>query len=491
MRPPQELPDDVWLFVAHWCDGADSSAMASTCQQCRRVFRRGQRLLMVATPAHIRSGIFDWLASGVDDPPMGSLTIIVPDMRNQETNRHPVRIVPDVRNRNTNRRPMPDADQTKFLSAVRSVVAAAVPNLRLVIGVPVALSSLADAMQSLVYGGRLCLDLSRWSMHDLIALHDGQPLWAMLVQLSGLRLILDSTGIGDCIFLGMVCAIEASLWTDQPVAWCDVNLGLAQSLITDKGLTAMIRGLGQCPRLVQLTVDLTENHGIGPEKLDVLAAAMGHIPAIHITLDTLFCYIRLKGTSDNHLPMPDVRTFSLSVMRHEIHPRALWIPHRLVQLCLNLSQTSLVGVAGDERLGFALLGQALTATAGTLQTLTLGIAHMNFMDATFVYFCSVGLLPLIHLRGLALDVACNRLTNVGVDVLQHVLSPTIRELTWNIGFNMSVQRVCLRAARGLQTVFLKMCGTRVTELQLPTQVCPPPSVGACVAPPRTGLVCHA
>ena len=407
--------------------------------------------------------MFDWLerhVSGcVDGPPMGSLTIIVPDM---STNR--------CHNEN---REIHTMDKTKFLSAVRSVSAAAVPDLTLVIGAPLALSSLADAMQSFVTGGRLCLDLSNWYMHDLIALYDGRPLWAMLVRLSGLRLILDGTGASDEVVLGMVCAVEASLLTDQPVAWRDVNLGLARNLITDNGLTAMIRSLGRCPQLVQLTLDLTENDKIRhPEKLDMLACVIGHIPVLHIKFDARFCHIPLKSTRDDPIPMPNVRTFSLSVTCHQIFPHALLpcIPHRLVHLCLNVSQTKLLCVDGDERAGFGHLGQALMATADTLQILTLGMAHMEFTDSMFVYFCSVGLLPLIHLHRLALDVACNQLTDVGVDSLQHVLSPTIRELKWNLGCNTAVQRVCLEAAQGLRNVMLEVCGTRVKHLQLPAQV---------------------
>ena len=232
----------------------------------------------------------------------------------------------------------------------------------------------------------------------------------------------------------IMCAIEASLLTNQPVAWRELNLGLAHNLITDEGLTAMIHSLGRCPQLVQLTLDLTDNNNIrDPEKLDTLACVLGHIPALHIKLDACGRQERkkLQRTSDDTIPMPNVQIFSLSVMGHHIFPHALRIPHRLVHLCLNIPK-----LEGDERTGFCPLGQALVATAATLQILRLGIAHTNLMDSPFVYFCSVGLKPLIHLRRLALDVEGNRLTNIGVDALQHVLSPTIQELKWNIGNNM-------------------------------------------------------
>jgi hypothetical protein len=474
--PPQELPDDIWLFLAYWCDGTDSKAMACTCQQFRRVFRRGQHIVMVATWARIQSGVFGWLeryVSGhtggcVDGPPMGSLTIVLPETPIVSQWQH-CRLYQHCR------RLCPHTDQTPFLCAVRSAVAAAIPDLNLVIGAPLSLSLLADALQ-LFTGDGLSLDLSNhtmdhrlpgggiiaivrsnWSTQHLLALHDVQPLWAIVVRCSRLQLKLDATGATDSVVLGMAAAIEASLLTNQPVAWRSVTLGLANNSITDEGLTAMIQSLGQCPRLVQLTLDLTENQNIRhPEKLKRIAGVLAHIPEIHVTLDTRFCYIPLSGTSDDH-NLSNVRTFGLSVMRHEIHPNALPIPHQLVHLCLNISQTHLVGVDGDSEMGFDRVGRALRATAATLQTLTLDMAHMNFMDATFAYFCSLGLLPLIHLRRMSLDVACNRLTNVGVDALQQTLSASVDYLKWNVGFNTTVQEVSLCAAQGLHTVILEMC----------------------------------
>ena len=291
--------------------------------------------------------------------------------------------------------------------------------------------------------------------------------------MSKLQLKLDGTRASDNVILGMVCAIEASLTTDQPVAWRDVKLGLARNLITDEGLTSMIRSLGRCPQLVRLTLDLTENQDIRhPEKLDRMLGALGHIPSLHIRLDTLFCYIPLKQTSDEDmLPMPDVRTFSCSLLRHQIFPGALRIPHRLVHLCLDISQSQLMGTMDKELAGFRTLGQALMATAATLQNLTLGMGHMQMTDATFVYFCSVGLSPLIRLRRLSLDTACNQLTDIGVDALQHaLLSPTMQHLEWKLCFNVDVRAVHLHAAPCLRVVLLNVCGTRVAHIQLPAQV---------------------
>ena len=81
------LPDEVWLCIAGDCDGATSNAMASVCQQFRQVFRRNRPFVFIATPARIQSGLFRWLeryvsrsAGGVDGPPMGSLTIVLPVM---------------------------------------------------------------------------------------------------------------------------------------------------------------------------------------------------------------------------------------------------------------------------------------------------------------------------------------------------------------------------------------------------------------------------
>ena len=119
-----------------------------------------------------------------------------------------------------------------------------------------------------------------------------------------------------------------------------------------------------------------------------LMAAIGHIPSIDITLDARFCHLTLKGEDGvGTIPMSNVSVFRLSVMRHEIFPHdTLQIPHQLVRLSLNLNHSHIVGVDGNEQFRFGPLGQALRATADTLQTLTLGIGHMNFVDSTFVYF---------------------------------------------------------------------------------------------------------
>ena len=228
-----ELPHHVLLFLSRWCDATDCSAMASTCETLRHVFRRGQRLRLVATPRRIRAGMFDWLERCVLGPPMASLTIILQEMM-----------------LNVGRHRVPIMDQPTFLSAVRAAVTAAIPDLTFVIGVPLSLSSLADAMQSLACGGRLCLDLSNWSLHHLTALHDGQPLWTILMRQSGLHLKLNGTGANDRVINGMVCAINASLLTGQPVEWQDVTFELATNAVTDEGLTALVRGLGRCPQLV-------------------------------------------------------------------------------------------------------------------------------------------------------------------------------------------------------------------------------------------------
>ena len=122
--------------------------------------------------------------------------------------------------------------------------------------------------------------------------------------------------------------------------------------------------------------------------------------------------------------MPDVRNLSLSLMRHQIFHDTLRIPHRLVHLCLDISESLFMGIVDDELAGFRTLGQGLAATAATLQILKLGMAHLQMMDSTFVYFCSVGLSPLTQLCRLSLDTSSNQLTNVGVEALQHALSPT-------------------------------------------------------------------
>ena len=333
--PCTQIPDDLWLYIARGCDGPEINTMASLCHHFRQLFRCSRQFVMVAThrigqtatnslrdwlmcpilaaPARIQSGMLHWLEQCISDsvggPPMGALTIVLPDMPVDHQGHHESRCL---------------TRQTEFLRAVR-VAAAAIPIVKLIIGlcVPLSLSLLADALQSLACGGHLVLDLSDRVVYQnqqhLITLHTARPLWATLVQLTVLRLDLDGLSVKNNVVLGMVCAIEASLtrigpfpvpclqemcpilsWTtNQPVAWRDVKLGLSRNSITDEGLTRMIQSLGRCPQLVQLTLDLTFNQHIRhPEKLDRLLCALGHIPSLHIRLDTIFCYMPLRRTSD-------------------------------------------------------------------------------------------------------------------------------------------------------------------------------------------------
>ena len=434
----------------------------STLQRFRQLFCHSRHLVMVATPTRIQSGMFHWLercvsgnAGGVDGPPMAALTIVLPDMHDKDYKSYCQGY--ELRH------------QTEFLSAVQMAVAA-IPAVKLIIGQHVPLSLLADWMQTKACGKGLFLDLSDWVVRDLTA-----PIWATLVQLSGLQLKLHGGDMydDDNVVLGMVCAIEASLATDHPVAWREVGLGFARNSITDTGLTSMIRSLGRCPQLVQLKLDLTESQRIqNPEKLDRLVGALGHIPSLHIKLGVFSyfdAYPPLKPTSDD-IAMPDVRTFSLSLLHHQIFPGALRIPHQLVELCLHINETQLMGIAYNELAGFRQLGQALTATAATLQILELGMAGCRMQDSTFVCFCSVGVAPLIRLRRLSLDVTMNQLTDIGVDALQHVLSPTIQHLEWRLGFNLDVRRVHLHTAPCLRTVILKLCTPNMVHIQLPVQV---------------------
>ena len=154
MMTLREIPDDLWLYIARGCDGPDINTMASMCQHFRQLFRRSRPLVMVATPAGIQSGMFHWLEQCISDsagggPPMGALTIVLPDMPDDHQG-HP-----------ESRR------QTEFLCALR-VAVAAIPIVKLIIGPHVSLSLplLADALQSIAYGGRLSLDLSDRVMYQ-------------------------------------------------------------------------------------------------------------------------------------------------------------------------------------------------------------------------------------------------------------------------------------------------------------------------------------
>ena len=300
--PLHKLSNDVWLCITSYCDGMTSNSIAATCKQFRQVFRRNRQFVLVATPARIQSGMFKWLkrymvantGTEVDGPPVGYLTIVLPQMPDydDDDSADHLPVCDDDSDDNDDsdpeKKPRPYAHESEFLSVVRLAVVS-IPNIKLVVGhhSPMSSSQLAFAMQSLARGGCLVLDLSDLVDCDLTAFHMGRSMWAPLLRLGRLHLKLENTNADDRLVRGMVCAIEASLIIGKrPVAWRDLTLELAQNLITDEGLTQMIRGLGRCPRLVQLTLDVTDNKRIQhSDKVATIMDAVGHIPSLHIKLN--------------------------------------------------------------------------------------------------------------------------------------------------------------------------------------------------------------
>ena len=296
--PFHDISADVWLCIAGHCDGVASNCIAATCKRFRQAFRHYRHFVLVATPARIQLGMFQWLQryivantnADVDGPPVGYLTIVLPKMPDYDDDLGDSDdvSVSDSDASDPENRPRPYAHEREFLSTVCMAVAA-IPNIKLVVGhhSPMSLSRLADAMQKFARGGCLVLDLSHLVDYDLTAFHLGRSMWATLLRLDRLHVKLENTNADDRLVRGLVSAVEASLISKHPVAWRDLTLGLAHNLITDQGLTLMIHSLGRCPQLAQLTLDVSRNKQIQhpDDKVATIVDAVGHIPSLHIKLD--------------------------------------------------------------------------------------------------------------------------------------------------------------------------------------------------------------
>jgi hypothetical protein len=63
-------------------------------------------------------------------------------------------------------------------------------------------------------------------------------------------------------------------------------LKYAARCCTDYGMAALVRSLGRCTCLRQLTLDMSYNDITGTGKLCIVSEALRHIPSLRIKLDS-------------------------------------------------------------------------------------------------------------------------------------------------------------------------------------------------------------
>ena len=150
---------------------------------------------------------------------------------------------------------------------------------------------------------------------------------------------------------------------------------------------------------------------------------------------------------------------------HLIVPAALWIPLRVVKLNLDIGGGRIIGDNGH-----VAFGRALRATAETLTTLKLGMSYLSLHDPELVKFCQAGLSHLRGVKSLSLDLSSNRLTNAGVDTLQHSLGPMVKHMELILSFNVDVTYLHLHTVKSLHTATLQLSGMSMIDIRIPDQV---------------------
>ena len=257
------LPDELWSTIVDACDGVMRRALANTCRRMRHQTNPKRHCRLVANPVRIQAGMFVWLFNYMTHAPpngrMGALSInyvVSPPFSQQESG----------------------------LFTIVACAATFFRSLRLVIqNSPLSMVRLTNMLQGVQPGGHLALDLSYQSAVVPAAM---RPLWIAAVRLSGFRLKLHNTDVTDTLVEDLAQAIHATLDTSHPVAWVSVKLGLAHNFITDRGFLALAEGVGQCPRLKDVTINLSYNDIRRPDKLEVMKHCMGHIPTLRVKLDS-------------------------------------------------------------------------------------------------------------------------------------------------------------------------------------------------------------
>jgi hypothetical protein len=257
------FPDDLFSSIVGLCDGAMRRALANTCRRMRTLINPKRHCRLVASPVRIQSGMFVWLYEYMKHTPptgrMGALSInyvVSP--------------------------PFSEGDLGFF--TIVALAGTIFHNLRLVIqNSPLSMVRLTNALQSLQPGGQLVLDLSYQSAVVASKMH---PLWTAALCLSTFRLKLHNTDVTDTLAEDIARAIHASLDTPHPVAWKKLKLGFSHNFITDRGLLALAESIGKCPHLKDVNINLSYNDIRHPDKLSVVSQFMGHIPALHIKMDS-------------------------------------------------------------------------------------------------------------------------------------------------------------------------------------------------------------
>jgi hypothetical protein len=255
----QRLPEELLLYVTDMCGRIGVLAFARTCHEWQNILRCKRRCVLLATPIRIQSGMLMWLNNLLDGShpvPMSKLSL---EYRVSEEFTHL---------------------QSAFLFTVFRAMTA-FHSIELVIqNSPISIVSLVHALQNIQTGGVLVLDLS---YHRGVTSTQIKALWTIAVRLSVFKLKLHNTDVDDATVVQIAHSIDTS---PHPVVWTALKLGLSHNFISDRGLSTLIKSIGKCSNLKDLNLNLSYNDIVGPNKLDVCMASVGHIPSVRIKLDS-------------------------------------------------------------------------------------------------------------------------------------------------------------------------------------------------------------